>query len=394
MTRSDPDTRSQVLALADALAEELATDAVARDRAGGTAKKQRDRLRDSGLLGLSVPAELGGLGAPWSVVMEVVRRLARADGAIAHLFGFHHLLLATLRLFGDVAQWRPHLRAAAERRLFWGNALNPLDPRTTLRAAGDAFLLDGEKSFTSGARDSDWLIVSATSEATGKLVVAALPTTRAGILVRDDWDAMGQRQTDSGTVSFSTVRVEAREILASPGPLGSTFASLRPLIAQLALANVYLGIAEGSFIEAKAIARGRDKAWFLSGAPSFREDPYVLRHAGEIALGLKAAQLLTDEAGRALEAAWSAGDALTEQGRGEAAIAIARAKAFVTQVGLDVTCRVFELTGARGALGKHGLDRHWRNLRTHTLHDPVDYKIRELGVNALDGSFPPASFYS
>jgi alkylation response protein AidB-like acyl-CoA dehydrogenase len=341
-----------------------------------------------------VPVDLGGDGAPWSVVVDVVRRLARADGSMAHLFGFHHLLLATLRLFGARSQWEPRQRDAALHRHFWGNALNPLDPRTTLVRSGDGWALDGEKSFTSGAADSDRLIVSATSAVTGKLVVAAIPTAREGVLVRDDWHSMGQRQTDSGSVVFRAVRIEEEEILATPGPLGSVFASVRPLLAQLVLANVYLGLAEGAFAQAKRITLGRDRPWIASTAGTVAEDPFVLRHAGSLALALEAARALADEAGRAIDVAWARGDALTPSERGEVAIAVARAKAMTTDVGLDVTSRAFELTGARGALAKHGLDRYWRNLRTHTLHDPVDYKLRELGVHALTGAPPTPSFYS
>jgi alkylation response protein AidB-like acyl-CoA dehydrogenase len=142
------------------------------------------------------------------------------------------------------------------------------------------------------------------------------------------------------------------------------------------------------------VALARDKAWFLSGVTHIREDPYVLRHAGELSLELEAARLLADEAGRSLDASWTRGDDLSTDERGRTAIAVARAKAFATRAGLEVTSRVFELTGARGAAGSLGLDRFWRNLRTHTLHDPVDYKLRELGAYALDGSVPPPTFYS
>ena len=56
--------------------------------------------------------------------------------------------------------------------------------------------------------------------------------------------------------------------------------------------------------------------------------------------------------------------------------------------------RLFELAGTRSTLGEHNLDRHWRNARTHTLHDPVDYKLRELGDWVLNERHPNPSFYS
>ncbi|HEX4445525.1 MAG TPA: acyl-CoA dehydrogenase family protein, partial [Polyangiaceae bacterium] len=230
----------EVMAVATSLAHAFAKTAVERDRKGGTPKEERDALRASGLLNLIVPPELGGGGASWHDTMRVVRIIASADGSLGHVVGFQHLLLATVRLFGGEAQFSELARATVQGRWFWGNALNPLDPRAIMAGVGDARVIRGEKSFCSGALDADYLVVSALDG--GKLVIAAIPGDRAGITCRHDWDNMGQRQTDSGSVFFENVRVHQRELLVTPGPLGTPFASLRPCIAQLSLCNVYLGI--------------------------------------------------------------------------------------------------------------------------------------------------------
>jgi len=65
-----------------------------------------------------------------------------------------------------------------------------------------------------------------------------------------------------------------------------------------------------------------------------------------------------------------------------------------TRHGLDLCNRLFEVTGARATHASLRLDRFWRNLRTQTLHDPVDYRIHELGDWALNGTRPTPSFYS
>jgi alkylation response protein AidB-like acyl-CoA dehydrogenase len=385
---SDPNT------IAETLARDFAATAVERDRRGGTPKRERDALRASGLLGSIVPAELGGLGASWATTLRAVRAIARVDGSVAHVFGFQHLLLATVRLFGTRAQFESLARGTIEGRWFWGNALNPLDPRTTLERRGADRVVRGEKSFSSGARDADMLVVSAIDTTTGKLVVAAVPGDRAGIEARDDWDNMGQRQTDSGSVAFHDVRVEDREILADPGPLGSTFATLRPLIAQLTLSNVYLGIAQGALATARAVTRDRGRAWFTSGVERIEDDPYVLATFGDLFAETEAGQHVSNAAAEALDRAWAQGDALTADERGQLAIAIAAAKVTTTRAGLEVTNRLFDATGARATTARLGLDRFWRNLRTHTLHDPVDYKRRDLGRWYLTEAWPTPSFYS
>ena len=80
--------------------------------------------------------------------------------------------------------------------------------------------------------------------------------------------------------------------------------------------------------------------------------------------------------------------------RGQLALAIAAAKVAATRNGLDLCNRMFEVTGARSTHAALRLDRYWRNLRTQTLHDPLDYKIRELGDWALNQTPPQPTFYS
>lgn len=394
----DAESRASAASDARAVARDLAADfarsAVERDRSGGTPKRERDLIRASGLLGLSVPGEIGGAGASWAEVLEVVREFARVDGSLAHVFAFHHLMLATVRLFGTPEQWRPLLSETVRQRWFWGNALNPLDPRTSLARDADGYSIDGQKSFCSGSGDSDQLIVSALRPPEGRLAIAAIPTSRAGITVHGDWDNMGQRQTDSGSVSFARVRIHANELLETPGPLGSVFASLRPLIAQLILGNIYLGIAEGALAEAQRYTKSSRRAWINSGVASPTEDPYVLQRYGELWLQLESARLFTDAAGSALSRAWQEEDALTPRARGEVALRVASAKVATTRAGLAVTNGMFDVMGARATVASADLDRYWRNLRTHTLHDPVDYKVRELGEFALNDKIPTPSFYS
>ncbi len=389
-----PALAHDALAIADDVARNFAETAVERDRQGGTARKERDLLRRSGLLRMTIPAALGGWEAGWPATLAVVRRLARADGSLAHLFGFHHLLLATVRLFGASSQWTRLLEDTARNAWFWGNALNPRDPGTTLSRSADGYVLSGSKSFCSGASDSDMLIVSGTSAEDGRLAVAAVPTSRPGIVVIDDWDNMGQRQTDSGTVELHDVHVADDELLRSPGPLGSVFASLRPCIAQLILANVYLGLGEGALADARAYTRAQRQPRPVGGGVAPGQDPYVLHHYGTMWVELEAARLVTDRAGEVLQRAWERGDELTARERGECAIAVAAAKVTTTRAGLDVATRIFDVMSARATSSYMGLDRYWRNLRTHTLHDPVDYKLRELGSWALHEELPVPSFYS
>jgi alkylation response protein AidB-like acyl-CoA dehydrogenase len=176
--------------------------------------------------------------------------------------------------------------------------------------------------------------------------------------------------------------------------LSTPFAALRPLIAQLHFANLFLGIAEGAFDEARQYTLKESRPWFRSSAASSAEDPYVLRHYGEFWVGLESVRLLIERAARQLDAAWVKEHALTADERGDLALAIGTAKVAASRHGLDICNRLFEVTGARATHASLRFDRHWRNLRTQTLHDPVDYRIHELGEWALNDKRPAPSFYS
>jgi alkylation response protein AidB-like acyl-CoA dehydrogenase len=373
-----------------AIAAELRVDAAERDLAAGTPWPQRERIRASGLLKLMVPIEFGGYGADWPTALRSVRELATADASLAHLFGYHHLGLVTPHLIGTPEQRAHWYTLTARDNLFWGNALNPLDPRTRLVRP----LLNGAKSFCTGAQGSDLLLVSANEEGQPRLQVAVLPTRREGITVRDDWANMGQRQTDSGSVTFENVEVHDWELLGPPGAGGSIFASLRPCVTQSILSNIFLGLAQGALQEARAYTLGMDKPFVGSTAERQSEDPYILSHYGDMYVAVQAGECLLDLAAERLQAAWEREDALTADERGACAAVVSAAKVAAGHTALDVTSRMFEVVGARATMERYRFDRFWRNARTLTLHDPLDYKAREVGDWFLNGRPPTPSFYS
>ncbi len=387
-------TSLDYLALATTLAEEFATTAVERDAKGGTPKQERDRLRQSGLLKLIVPKEYGGLGETWITTLKISRELAKVDSSVAHVFSYHHLGVIIPHIFGSTAQKEQYYSKTIENNWFWCNALNPLDRRTTLTPDGNNFLLNGVKSFCSGSKDSDILPITATNIETNETIILAIPTQRQGIQIQDDWDNMGQRQTDSGSIVFDNVAVYEDEILAVRDRTATPFNTIRACLTQLNLANIYLGIAQGALAAAKQYTRTSTKPWLTSGVESATVDPYILQHYGNMWVDLQGATCLTDNAGELLQNAWEQEWNLTAEQRGECAIAIATAKVAATKVGLDITSRMFEVMGARATAGKYGFDRYWRNLRTFTLHDPIDYKVQDIGNWVLNEQLPKPNFYS
>jgi alkylation response protein AidB-like acyl-CoA dehydrogenase len=384
------------IAAATDLAARLHATAVERDRLGGHPARERELIRASGLLALSVPRAFGGAGADWRTIGDVVRIVARADSALAHLLGFHHLQVTGIALTGSAQQQRRLFTETVERRVFWGNALNPLDRRLVATPTAGGYVLDGAKGFASGARGADWLTVCAWDPLAHGALTAVVPVRQAGIAVQDDWDAFGQRQTDSGTVSFSAVRLAQEDVLQPAGRTPTPQAQLRPLVAQLALTNVLLGLAEGALEAARGYLRGEARPWFASSpeVAAATDDPYVQHRFGNFHLLVRPAQALADAAATELDWTLARGARLTARERGEVAVTVTGAKLLAHRAAIEIGNQMFELTGARSTSGRHGLDRFWRNARVHTLHDPVDYKLRDLGRHALDGTLPEPTAYS
>ncbi len=390
----NPPTATPLDAVVRQLAAELAATAAQRDRQGGHAAAQRQRIRDSGLLGLTVPAEYGGPGASWSTFYRVLLTLAEADSALAHVWAFHHLQLASIRLFGSAEQRERLLSQTLTQGWFWGNALNPLDTRTRAVRVDGGFVFDGRKSYSSGSVGSDRLLFSGWDGASGSTVIATVDTRHPGVSVQADWDAFGQRQTDSGTVVFEQVRVDDADILQPPGAVPTVRATLRTLVSQLILTHLFLGMAQGALANARRLLLERDRPPLFSSAERAADDPFVQQRVARLWLLIKPAQLQAAHAVQALDQAWDQGDALTADGRGRLAIEVIEARALAHQAALEVSSDIFELTGGRGTGAGLALDRFWRNARVHTLHDPIDYKHRDLGRYLIDGVVPTPSPYS
>ncbi|MGE8532741.1 MAG: acyl-CoA dehydrogenase family protein [Acinetobacter guillouiae] len=381
------------LATAKQLAEQFAQTAAERDKAGGNPKLERDLIRQSGLLGLSIPQQYGGQGAKWKTIFQTIQSIAQVDSSLAHVYGFHHLLIATVQLFAQPEQYSSWFENTARNNLFWGNTLNPLDQRTKVQQLTENdFIFHGDKSFCSGSIDSDILLCSGFNDA-GKLLIAVIPTRREGVSFLGDWNNMGQRQTDSGTSHFEQVKIHKDELLLNPGPLSTPYSSLRPLIAQLIFVHLFLGVAEGAFDLARQTIQSQ-KAWSTSLAENAVNDPFTQKHFAEFYVQLESVRLLADKAIAALQTAWNIGEQLTAEQRGEVSIAIATAKIAATNSSLFITQNIFQVMGARATTAKLNLDRFWRNVRTQTLHDPIDYKYQEVGEWVLTGKVPDPSFYS
>lgn len=376
---------TDVLAVAAELAEKFAATAAERDTHRILPREELDQLSASGLLAISVPAEHGGLDVPSATVAEMFRLLAVADPNIAQIPQSHFAYVNVLKQQGSPEQQKYFFGELLSGKRF-GNAQSEAgtkhvqDYRTRLSAD---HVLDGVKHYCTGALFADWITVLA-KDPDDRLVVAYVPAGTPGLTVIDDWDGMGQRTTASGTVRLEGVRVPPEQVV--PHHLTFTGPQLHGAHAQLYHAAIDVGIARGALTEAASFVRTKSRPWFEAGVDSAAEDPLTVQRFGELEVLVRAAEALLGSAGQEVDRARAD---LTDETAAAASIAVAAAKTYGDRAAIEVTDALFEVAGTRSALDSLNLHRHWRNARTHTLHDPVRWKIQHIGRYALTGSPPP-----
>ncbi|TCK26317.1 SfnB family sulfur acquisition oxidoreductase [Pseudonocardia endophytica] len=377
-------SEDEAVAVASVLAERFAREAVQRDRDRVLPAAELDELSDAGLLAVTVPRAHGGAGISTLGLVRIVALLSAADPSIGQIPQNHFAGIEGLRVErGEARKAFFYDRILRGDRL--GNAsaepgdLAPTEHRTRIRRDGDRYRLDGRKVYSTGALFAHWVPVSAT-DADGVHHSAFVPRDAPGLTVVDDWSGFGQRTTASGTVLLDGVLVDALHVAATrrgdPTPT-----SVSP-VSQIYHAAVDLGIARAALDDTLVFLRTTAHAARGSGVAHATEDPIAVRDVGELTVAFHAAEALLERAARAVDRARATDDPDDAAG---AHVAVAEAKILTTTVALDTSNRLFELAGTQSTLQVHGLDRHWRNARTHTLHDGVRWKYHAVGNYELNG---------
>ena len=341
-----------------------------------------------GLGSISIPREFGGLEVSFVTLAEVFAIISAADPALGQIpqnqVGILNLIASTAthtqkeQLFSHVLNGWRIANAGPER-----GSKNTLDLKARITADGDDFVINGQKFYSTGSLFAHWIAVKALND-DGKQVMAFVRRGTPGLRVVDDWSGFGQRTTASGTVLLNNVRVDA-ELVIDNWRLNET-PNIQGAVSQLIQAAIDLGIARGAIDDTVSFVRERSRPWIDANVERNSDDPYVIADIGKLKIELHAAQALLHKAGRVLDQVSAA--PIDAQAAARASIAVAEAKVLSTEVSLLASEKLFELAGSRASLAEFNLDRHWRNARVHTLHDPVRWKYHAIGAYRLNGTLP------
>jgi len=384
---------NEALAAARNYASSIASGVITRDRAGAVPYAELAALDASGLLGITVPAAHFGPDLSPVVLAEVIRTIAAVDPAIAQVPQAHFLFVDVLSVHGSPAQQeRLFTEVLDGARL--GNGLaerggqHAQDLSTRLLSGPEGLRLSGRKYYCTGAISARWIGVSALDD-DGRLVLAFVERDAPGVQVGDDWDVMGQRATVSGSAVFDQVPVDPELVI----PYGGAFEVPQQLgaRAQLVHAAIQVGIAGGALRDAGDFVRTRARPFFeatrAGWADTAAADPHTIHRFGRLATQVRAAESLLASAAATLAEVTRFPRDAGEAARGS--VAVAEAKAFASDVAVEVASDLFALAGASAADEKYDLSRHWRNARTHASHDPVSWKYHHIGNYLLNDVPPP-----
>jgi SfnB family sulfur acquisition oxidoreductase len=377
----------EAIEIATRLSAEFAKGAALRDREGLLPLDELDVYSQSGLWSINVPKAFGGPEVSYATLARVIAIIAAGDSSIAQITQNHLAILGHVDLDGTPEQKKLFFGWALE-GLRFGNAFSELKSKnvaafeTKIVFEGDEAVVNGEKFYTTGALLAHFVpIVSITPE--GKSVLAFADRDAPGLTVTNNWSSFGQRTTASGGVRIENVRLPRIRVLAVDAFERPTIAGP---VSQIIQSAIDAGIARGAIDDTIAFVRTQSRAWIDSGKETAGEDLFTIHAIGDLKIRLHAAEALLEEAGKAIDAAK---DNSTEALVAVATVKTAESKALTTEIAILATNKLFELAGTRSTLEQHNLDRHWRNARAHTLHDPVRWKYFHVGNYYLNGVNPP-----
>jgi SfnB family sulfur acquisition oxidoreductase len=380
---------AQAIAVAHELAARLARDAAVRDRERRLPHDEIEWFSQSGLWAITVPKVYGGAGVSFVTLTEVIKIIAAADPSLGQLPQNHFGLVDVISLTGTEEQKRYFFAQILNGKRF-GNGFSEkgtkhvLDLKTRVRQDGDDYVVDGTKFYSTGALFAHFVPVLGLDD-DRKGWLAYIPKGTPGLNVIDDWSGFGQRTTASGTVVLEGVRVPASHVF--PAHRVSDFPTLNGPVSQIIQAAIDAGIAKAAVDDTLTFVRTRSRPWIDSHVERASDDPLTVREIGHLHIQLHAAEALLERAARTLDVIAAQGET-SEDDVARASVAVGEAKVLTTEIALLASEKLFELAGTQATLAEHNLDRHWRNARTHTLHDPVRWKYHLVGNYYLNGVKP------
>ena len=371
---------------------EIATGALDRELNRKLPEGEIARLKAARFGALRIPEAEGGFGASVPELVNLLIELSASDSNITQAlrghFGFVEDVIGKAP-GPDRARWTERFSRGEIAGNAWTEIGNARQGgfSTKVSEVGGRHVVDGQKFYTTGSLFADWINVGVAG-LDGEGSTVQVRRDDPGVEVIDDWDGFGQILTASGTTRFVGAEVDPADIIADDDQFryGAAFYQIVHL-ATLA------GIGRALSQEVAAAVAARVRNYTNAAGPRSSQDPQVLQVVGRIRSNAYTASAIVLQVSRSIERAYQAhfggDDAAEERANAIAELETSQALTVVTDLILEASTIAFDALGASSTRKPLGLDRHWRNARTLSSHNPRIYKDRIVGDFAVNGTPPP-----
>ncbi|WP_313760707.1 acyl-CoA dehydrogenase family protein [Rhizobium sp.] len=352
------------------------------DRAPISLHEKCHALAQSGLLAITVPPEYGGIDVSNTILAKVIAILTAADEHIGEIPRDHFYILEALRTDGSEEQKSFFLQRTLSGDIFAGkehDATLSSTLGTRIERDGLGYRINGRESCSADLASANWIAIFALNE-DDKLSLAFVPPGAAGIeKIRN---ISGSAPSDTAIINNTYVQADA----VIPHYKGFERPTTICPAGQIIDAGIHLGIARARFAETIDVIKALSYPWTVRGKAS--DDPKTIARVGEIAIRLEAATALVESAGLKIDIAQveTTGNSVLA-----ATLAAAAAQAVTSEIAVQTSDALRELTDLLFANDGAATDGAWRDGCTHAAHDPTRQRYHAVGNFHLNGVTPQAS---
>lgn len=377
----------EALEIAQQLSQQFKENAVLRDAERILPFDEVEAFSQSGLWAITIPRQYGGAEVSSHTVAKIIALFSGVDGSIGQIPQNHFYALEVLRNTGTEQQ-KKKLYSEVLQGARFGNALAEFKTKTAaqkytqISQTEHGYVVNGEKFYCTGSLFAH-RIPTLVRDAEEREYLAFISADAQGLQRINDWSGFGQKTTGSGTVKFNQVFVESEYVIRFDTAFSEP--TLVGPFAQIMHAAIETGIARAAFEETIERVK-KARAWIDANVERADQDPLTIYELGRVATDVRASEVLLKQAAQSIDAAKPLP---TVENIAKASLDVAKVRAHSTETALKASSKLIELAGSRGSQRADGLDRHWRNVRVHTLHDASRWKYYFIGNYVLNNILPP-----
>ena len=381
----------EIVELAGRLADEFAERAAEHDRDGSFPFENYERMRVEGYLGLTVPEELGGMGAGLYDLILAQERLAAGDGSTALAVNMHVSPIGQLaslwRTSGDERLADVLSRASDGRVVYASMSAEPGDPllmssTTKARPVDGGYRVTGKKIFgTESAVCTEFSTRALVDdpEHGPTVIFFRAPRDVEGMTVKETWDVMGMRATQSNDFELEDVFVPEEDVFHRY-PANHFDGTMLKTVwgwAMPSFGAVYLGIGAGALDFARGLAIKMKKS----------ESAQVQHLFAEMEVLLETARAVLYRHAHEMDSGMLYSDLPVQEGMAKAVLA----KYVATNNACGIVDRALHVVGGAGYFRRFPLERMYRDVRAGPIMPYTNLEAHDLfGRTSLGIEIAPA----